>query len=104
MKASCVSMIFGLAALQFGQTDSAGRSVILELPKLPVIRGSDVTLQCKSSDGSKPTMFFFRNGSFIGHRSTGEFTIGDVQQTDEGLYHCSAGLFSLSEKTWLRVT
>ncbi|XP_044050112.1 uncharacterized protein LOC122875246 isoform X2 [Siniperca chuatsi] len=79
------------------------RSVILELPKLPVIAGSDVTLHCKTRDSATQTVYFFRNGSFLGTGFTGEFTISDVQRSHEGLYSCSTGLFSESTKSWLSV-
>ena len=80
-----------------------GRSVMLEFPKT-VTTGSNVTLRCKTRDGSVQTGYlFFRNGSFIGAGLSGEFTITDVQRSDEGFYSCSTGLFLQSSKSWLRV-
>ncbi|XP_068579537.1 uncharacterized protein [Cebidichthys violaceus] len=81
----------------------SGHSVFLELPTLPVIAGSDVTLRCKTRDSSTQTVYFFSNGSFIGLGLTGELTISDVQRPHEGLYWCSTGLLSTSSKTWMSV-
>ncbi|XP_054476566.1 low affinity immunoglobulin gamma Fc region receptor II-like [Anoplopoma fimbria] len=78
-------------------------SVFLELPELPVIVGSDVTLRCKSRASSTQTVFFYSNESYIGHGLSGELTISDVQHSHEGLYWCSTGL-SWSYRTWLSVT
>ncbi|KAG8012400.1 hypothetical protein GBF38_020141, partial [Nibea albiflora] len=58
------------------------RSVSLEFPN-PAIAGSDVTLRCKTRDSSTYVWYFFRNGSFFGHTQTGEFTINNVQHSDE---------------------
>ncbi|XP_031722288.1 low affinity immunoglobulin gamma Fc region receptor II-like [Anarrhichthys ocellatus] len=81
----------------------SGHSVLLEFPKLPVIAGSDVTLRCKTRESSSQLVYFFSNRSFIGFGLAGEFTISDVQRSDEGLYWCSTGLFSKSSKTWMSV-
>ncbi|XP_049928908.1 uncharacterized protein LOC126407761 isoform X1 [Epinephelus moara] len=79
-------------------------SVMLELPKLPVFIGSDVTLRCRTRDGSTQTAYFHKNDSYIGYGDAGEFTISDVQQSDEGFYRCSSGVFSWSARRWLSVT
>ncbi|KAK9516186.1 hypothetical protein VZT92_024133 [Zoarces viviparus] len=81
----------------------SGHSVFLEFPKLPVIAGSDVTLRCKTRESSSQLVYFFSKGSFIGLGLAGEFTISDVQRSDEGLYWCSTGLFSTSSETWMSV-
>ncbi|KAL7402073.1 hypothetical protein ABVT39_009043 [Epinephelus coioides] len=104
MKASSISLILGLAVLLFGPTVSADYSVMLELPKLPVFIGSDVTLRCRTKDGSTQTAYFHKNDSYLGYGDAGEFTISDVQQSDEGFYRCSSGLFSWSARRWLSVT
>ncbi|XP_070686555.1 low affinity immunoglobulin gamma Fc region receptor II-like [Pempheris klunzingeri] len=79
------------------------RSIILEMPQLPVIVGSKVTLHCKTKSASPQTVYFFRNDSFLGTGQAGEFTISDVQSSHEGFYWCSSGLLSESSKSWLSV-
>ncbi|TMS05345.1 hypothetical protein E3U43_004595 [Larimichthys crocea] len=102
MTAPSFSLLLGLIVLLFGLTVSADHSVFLEYPN-PAIAGNDVTLRCKTRDSSTNVGYFFRNGSFFGYSDTGEFTINNVQHSDEGLYWCSTGLFSQSSKIWLSV-
>ncbi|GAA6227665.1 uncharacterized protein LOC108903068 isoform X2 [Lates japonicus] len=104
MKAAIVCLFLGVAVLQlFEVTVSAGASVTLELPELPVFAGSDVTLRCKTGRSSKQTAYFFRNGTYLGYRLNGEFIINNIQPSHEGFYSCSTGLFSASFKSWLSV-
>ncbi|XP_038588795.1 roundabout homolog 1-like [Micropterus salmoides] len=70
------------------------RPFIMEIPALPVIAGSDVTLRCRSRNGSTIPVNFFKYGRHstpIGAAPEGEFTIRNVQQSDEGFYWCSTG-------------
>ncbi|KAF3698414.1 hypothetical protein EXN66_Car014095 [Channa argus] len=67
---------------------TGGDQVILEIPALPVIIGSDVTLRCKKKDNNRFRAVFFKNGVNIGTGSEGELPLISVQQSDEGVYHC----------------
>ncbi|XP_045916733.1 advanced glycosylation end product-specific receptor-like [Micropterus dolomieu] len=71
-----------------GPTVSADPQVSLEIPALPVVAGSDVTLRCRSKDQVAPEAFFIRDGSKLGSGPEGQFTIRNVQPSDEGLYWC----------------
>ncbi|XP_071403178.1 high affinity immunoglobulin gamma Fc receptor I-like [Centroberyx affinis] len=77
--------------------------VILEIPALPVMEGSDVTLRCRTKPSSSFPASFFRNNTFIGSGSEGEFTISNVQQSDEGSYRCYLDLVGDSPDSWLSV-
>ncbi|XP_051251062.1 uncharacterized protein LOC127360653 [Dicentrarchus labrax] len=77
--------------------------VILELPALPVMTGSDVTLRCRKRGVSTLEAFFFKNGVHIGSGPEGQFTISKVQQSDEGLYWCFIDQTVNSSRSWLRV-
>ncbi|KAF3698432.1 hypothetical protein EXN66_Car014113 [Channa argus] len=67
---------------------TGGDQVILEIPALPVIIGSDVTLRCKRKDNNRFRAVFFKNSVNIGNGSEGELPLSSVQQSDEGVYHC----------------
>ncbi|XP_051255653.1 uncharacterized protein LOC127363150 [Dicentrarchus labrax] len=84
-------------------TDDRGDQVILELPALPVMTGSDVTLRCRKRGVSTFEAFFFKNGVHIGSGPEGQFTISKVQQSDEGLYWCFIDRTVNSSRSWLRV-
>ncbi|XP_071370774.1 neural cell adhesion molecule 2-like, partial [Centroberyx affinis] len=77
--------------------------VILEIPALPVMEGSDVTLRCRTKPSSSFPASFFRNNTFIGSGSEGEFTIRNVQQSHEGSYRCYLDLVGDSPASWLSV-
>lgn len=77
--------------------------VILEIPLLPVMGGSDVTLRCRTRDGSIDIAYFFRNRVRIGSGPKGEFTISKVKQSDDGIYFCSTDLSGHSSQSWLTV-
>ncbi|KAG7232671.1 hypothetical protein INR49_008251, partial [Caranx melampygus] len=77
---------------------------ILEIPALPVMTGSDVTLLCRNKDGSSRVAYFLRNGVHVGDRvEAQELSIRGVQPSDEGLYSCSTDVFGVSPQSWLRV-
>ncbi|KAK2863619.1 hypothetical protein Q5P01_003152 [Channa striata] len=81
------------------------KDLILEIPALPVMAGSDVTLRCKNKDGSTRAAFFLRNNKVTGDKAkVQEFTISEVQQSEEGLYSCSTDVSEPSPQSWLRVT
>ncbi|XP_045916731.1 Fc receptor-like A isoform X2 [Micropterus dolomieu] len=89
MKTSAVSLLLGVSVLLLsGQTVSADPQVSLEIPALPVVAGSDVTLRCRSKDQVALEAFFIRDGSKLGSGPEGQFTIRNVQPSDEGLYWC----------------
>ncbi|XP_069028353.1 low affinity immunoglobulin gamma Fc region receptor II-b-like [Embiotoca jacksoni] len=69
-------------------TVTAG-SVILESPVLPVTEGEAVTLRCRTGTTSNLTADFYKDQVLIGSSSTGNFTIGSVSKSDEGLYKCN---------------
>ncbi|XP_056224966.1 uncharacterized protein LOC130164322 isoform X1 [Seriola aureovittata] len=77
---------------------------ILEIPALPVMTGSDVTLRCRNKDGSTRAAYFLKNGIHTGDRvKVQELSISRVQESDEGFYSCSTDLFGPSPQSWLRV-
>ncbi|XP_029932666.1 leukocyte immunoglobulin-like receptor subfamily A member 2 [Myripristis murdjan] len=80
-----------------------GRPVILDIPASPVMEGSDVTLFCKTKDGSSQPADFYRNKTFITAAPETGFTISPVQQSDEGFYRCGFELTGFSAASWLSV-
>ncbi|XP_078138399.1 uncharacterized protein LOC144538167 isoform X2 [Centroberyx gerrardi] len=81
----------------------SGGSVILEIPALPVMEGSDVTLRCRTKSSSSNPADFFRNNTFIGSGPKGEFIISNVQQSDAGSYRCNIELVADSPESRLSV-
>ncbi|XP_014835640.1 PREDICTED: Fc receptor-like protein 3, partial [Poecilia mexicana] len=72
------------------QLSVSGGSVILQSPVLPVMEGDDVTLSCRAkSPAHNLPAAFYKDGSFIGHETTGNLTLNPVKRSDEGLYHCN---------------
>ncbi|XP_014835709.1 PREDICTED: Fc receptor-like A, partial [Poecilia mexicana] len=72
------------------QLSVSGGSVILQSPVLPVMEGDDVTLSCRAkSPAHNLPAAFYKDGSFIGHETTGNLTLNPVRRSDEGLYKCS---------------
>ncbi|KAF3698413.1 Fc receptor-like protein 5 [Channa argus] len=78
------------------------KDLILQIPALPVVTGSDVTLHCKNRKDGVVSASFFKNGSLIGDKVQ-ELTISKIQQSDEGLYSCSTDEFGSSPQSLLRV-
>ncbi|XP_038583053.1 papilin-like isoform X1 [Micropterus salmoides] len=104
MKTSAVSLLLGVSVLLLsGQTVSADPQVILEIPALPVVAGSDVTLRCTSKDQVALEAFFIRDGSKLGSGPEGQFTIRNAQPSDEGLYWCYFDQTEESPRRWLSV-
>ncbi|KAK2863607.1 hypothetical protein Q5P01_003140 [Channa striata] len=68
--------------------------VILEIPALPVMSGSDVTLRCRSRYESYSVDFIWRERVSGDKRELdylpSTFTIVNVQRSDEGVYRCTA--------------
>uniref|UniRef100_A0A4W6DSG1 Ig-like domain-containing protein n=1 Tax=Lates calcarifer TaxID=8187 RepID=A0A4W6DSG1_LATCA len=84
-------------------TDKAGVPVILEIPALPVMTGSDVTLRCRDKDNNRFKAFFFRDGKDLGSGPDGELPLSKVQQSHEGLYWCYRNKGFDSPQSRLRV-
>ncbi|XP_038566004.1 Fc receptor-like A isoform X4 [Micropterus salmoides] len=78
--------------------------VTLDIYALPVMAGSDVTLRCRSKDQVALEAFFFRDGSKLGSGPEGQFTIRNINQSDEGLYWCYFDQTEESPRRWLSVT
>ncbi|XP_071315195.1 fibroblast growth factor receptor-like 1 isoform X5 [Trachinotus anak] len=93
----------GQSSLQVNISVTSSARLILEIPALPVLTGSDVTLRCRNKDKKRVKAFFFRGGVHLGSGPDGGFTISRVQQSDEGLYSCSTDKLGLSPHSWLRV-
>ncbi|XP_049922596.1 low affinity immunoglobulin gamma Fc region receptor II-a-like [Epinephelus moara] len=85
-------------------TVTAG-SVILQSPVRPVMEGESVTLRCrnKMSSTNFAAVFFYKNGHYTGHSSTGEMTIHSVSKSDEGLYKCHISGAGVSPESWVAV-
>ncbi|XP_055359290.1 sialoadhesin-like isoform X2 [Betta splendens] len=77
--------------------------VILDIPALPVMTGSNLTLRCLSRDGSAVAAFFFINGTLVGPEPKAELKIASVQKSDEGAYACTAVMYGRSPVSFLRV-
>ncbi|CAI5684541.1 unnamed protein product [Oreochromis niloticus] len=78
--------------------------VILEIPALPVRTGSDVTLHCKTRDGSSQKSYFFRYDHKIVSKAEVQLILSNVQQSNEGFYSCSTAIHPRSPLSRLRVT
>ncbi|XP_051249544.1 low affinity immunoglobulin gamma Fc region receptor II-b-like isoform X3 [Dicentrarchus labrax] len=79
-------------------------SVILESPVLPVMEGDDVTLRCTNRTPSASNLTdFYKDGFLIRSSSTGNMTIHNVSQSDEGLYKCNISGVGESLESWLTV-
>lgn len=78
------------------------KGVILEIPALPVTKGSNLTLRCRLSTGETVAAYFFYSGRLLGPRNK-EHTISNVQQSNEGFYWCATDLSGSSAHSYLRV-
>ncbi|XP_027143969.1 low affinity immunoglobulin gamma Fc region receptor II-like [Larimichthys crocea] len=79
--------------------------VILESPALPVLKGDDVTLRCRNRNKTTSNLKadFYKDGVLIGSSSTGNVTIRNVSQSDEGHYKCHISGTGESAESWLAV-
>ncbi|XP_013859540.1 uncharacterized protein LOC106514688 [Austrofundulus limnaeus] len=75
---------------------------VLEIPALPVLTGSDITLQCRHRDGSAYSAYFFKDGDMVGGSAASQ-NLQEVQRSDEGLYWCSTDKSGSSPQSFLRV-
>ncbi|KAL3050956.1 hypothetical protein OYC64_001271 [Pagothenia borchgrevinki] len=66
----------------------SGGSVILQSPALPVMKGDDVTLTCRTKMADPPPADFYKDGVSIRNESDGHMTLLHVSRSDEGLYKC----------------
>ncbi|KAG7496699.1 low affinity immunoglobulin gamma Fc region receptor III-like [Solea senegalensis] len=94
----------GQRSEQINITVQSDRPLKLEIPALPVTAGSEVTLRCRTKDGSTPAAYFFRNNVHVRDKAAAEqLTLSKVQQSDEGFYSCSTDMLGSSPQSWLRV-
>uniref|UniRef100_A0AAZ1X4S2 Ig-like domain-containing protein n=1 Tax=Oreochromis aureus TaxID=47969 RepID=A0AAZ1X4S2_OREAU len=77
--------------------------VILEIPALPVITGSDVTLYCTPKEGERRKSYFIRDNVPLGSGPEGKWILSKVNRSDEGLYSCSTDIHPRSPQSRLRV-
>lgn len=82
---------------------SAG-AVILDGPVLPVTKGNDVSLRCRTRNATSAGADFFRDGVLVSSSSTGRLTIRGVSTRDEGLYTCNIPAAGASPGSRLVVT
>lgn len=80
-----------------------GKDVILEIPALPVMTGSDVTLCCTPKEGERRKSYFFRDNVTLGSGPEGKWILSNVQRSDEGLYSCHTDIHPRSPQSRLRV-
>ncbi|XP_053486037.1 carcinoembryonic antigen-related cell adhesion molecule 5-like [Ictalurus furcatus] len=98
------------------QSESGGRSnpvnitvhhghVILDSPVHPVTEGHPLTLHClsRNSKTSASGVDFYKDGSVLQNKTTGEMTISTVSKSDEGFYHCKHPERGESPKSWVSV-
>ncbi|KAM9500822.1 sialoadhesin-like [Clarias gariepinus] len=98
------------------QSESGGRSnslnitvhngdVILESPVHPVTEGNPLTLRClyRNTNISDSGIDFYKDGSVLQNKTTGEMTISSVSMSDEGFYHCTHPERGESPKSWVSV-
>ncbi|XP_078099887.1 Fc receptor-like protein 5 isoform X1 [Sander vitreus] len=64
-----------------------GGPVILQSRILPVTKGENVTLHCRTRTSSNLSADFYKDGRHIG-TGKGQWTIGNFSKTDEGAYKC----------------
>ncbi|XP_030577804.1 uncharacterized protein LOC115774589 [Archocentrus centrarchus] len=74
------------------KVSSPDKDLILEIPALPVRTGSDVTLRCKTGNGSVQKSYFFRDGVRLRSEPEEELILFNAQKSDEGLYSCSTAI------------
>lgn len=79
------------------------------MPALPVTAGDSVILRCSYKERFLPTpssdfpAVFYKNDVFIGKEPTGNMTLGDVSESDTGLYRCEHPKQGKSPASWLTV-
>uniref|UniRef100_A0AAX7V9G5 Ig-like domain-containing protein n=1 Tax=Astatotilapia calliptera TaxID=8154 RepID=A0AAX7V9G5_ASTCA len=81
----------------------SGKDVILEIPALPVMTGSDVTLCCRPKEGERRKSHFVRDNVTLGSGPEGKWILSNVQRSDEGLYWCYTDIHPPSPQSRLRV-
>lgn len=82
----------------------ADTQVLLRIPATPVTAGGNVTLKCEEKGKGSQRATFYRNGFFYRTEPTGDMTIVDVSQSDEGVYKCEITYRGESPSSWLLVT
>ncbi|XP_008298540.1 Fc receptor-like protein 4 isoform X2 [Stegastes partitus] len=79
------------------------KSVILESPVLPVMKGDNVTLRCRSRHPTSLPAAFYKDGAPIRTEPAGHITLYSVSKSDEGLYKCHIGSLGESPSSRLLV-
>ena len=79
--------------------------MILDSPVHPVTEGHPLTLHClsRNSNTSASGVDFYKDGSVLQNKTTGEMTISSVSKSDEGFYHCKHPERGESPKSWVSV-
>lgn len=79
--------------------------MILESPVVPVREGDAVTLRCTSRATSSANLAadFYKDGLLIGRSSTGDLTLRNVCEADQGFYKCNITGAGESPDSWLAV-
>ncbi|KAK2863615.1 hypothetical protein Q5P01_003148 [Channa striata] len=78
------------------------KDLILEIPALPVVRGSDVTM-CYEREGRVKAYFYINGKAFGDTVKSLDVTISKVQQSDEGPHSCSTDAQGGSTESRLKV-
>ncbi|XP_047443396.1 low affinity immunoglobulin gamma Fc region receptor II-like isoform X2 [Mugil cephalus] len=79
-------------------------SVILESPALPVMKGEDVTLSCRTKISSSNIQAdFYKDGVHKWRSSTGNLIIKTVSMLDQGFYKCHISGVGESTQSWLSI-
>uniref|UniRef100_A0A8C6SPB5 Ig-like domain-containing protein n=1 Tax=Neogobius melanostomus TaxID=47308 RepID=A0A8C6SPB5_9GOBI len=75
-------------------------------PVHPVMVGDDVTLRCIENKNKKVSteFYFYKDGAEINTSPTGEMTIHNISESDQGVYRCSTSDREESEEQWLAIT
>ncbi|XP_059210943.1 uncharacterized protein LOC131989662 [Centropristis striata] len=83
--------------------------IALDIPRLPVLEGEDVTLRCVHRNRTTGEIsynfeaFFYKNGRVTWHDYNGLITLEAVTKADEGLYKCKNTMREESHDSWLTV-
>uniref|UniRef100_A0A8C6SSY6 Ig-like domain-containing protein n=1 Tax=Neogobius melanostomus TaxID=47308 RepID=A0A8C6SSY6_9GOBI len=77
----------------------------ISFPVHPVMVGDDVTLRCIERENKKVSteFYFYKDGAELNTSPTGEMTIHNISESDQGLYRCSTSEGRESEEQWLAV-
>ncbi|XP_026225335.1 high affinity immunoglobulin epsilon receptor subunit alpha-like isoform X8 [Anabas testudineus] len=77
--------------------------VILDIPALPVMQGTNVILRCRSKNQSTNLGIFYKNDVPMHSTPEEEMKIENVSKSDEGFYKCHVSSIGTSPASWLSV-